>query len=219
MKTKKSKGASSFSTPSSTPTEGTITEIDFGIEPSKVSGLSKYPLIEGPEAERLADRIRELQIKFDAVADPFKAAKQDLIELGFPQFFEKNKGNMEPPSSMIARGSTGGVRVTFKNKFTPGDKKALEVLLTDQAARWFRQHWVIKIDSDLIPEEQGPALISELKALMARKGLSSALEIKAGILPKADFAQKRHSVFEPETNLKIQKIVPQQAAATAKGVK
>jgi hypothetical protein len=43
--------------------------------------------------------------------------------------------------------------------------------------------------------------------------------VKAQILPKPEFAAQRHFAFEKEKNLKINEIVPQQAAVSTKGVK
>jgi hypothetical protein len=207
--------------PSAKPVEG-IAEIGFDVsapEPAAAT-KSKYPLVEGPAIAKLADRIIELGEKFDAVADPFKAAKMEMTELAMPQFFEKNRGRVEAPSSMIAQGTKGGVRVTFKDKFSAGDKQALYAILgPDKAAEWFRQYWEVKIKSDDIPPEVGPALINDLKAVMAKHGVSHALGVKAQILPKPEFAAKRHFVFDVATNLEIQKVVPQQAAVGWKGVK
>lgn len=207
--------------PESKPVEG-IAEIDFGTPgaaPSK-RPKGKYPEISGAKIEKLADRIIELQDKFDAVADPFKAAKLELIELGFPQFFTANMGKIEAPSSMLAYGTKGGVRVTFKDKFTAGDKTALEKLLgKDRAAKWFKQQWLIKINGDLIPLATAPALITELREVMDRHGVSHAMEIKSAIMPNEHFAAQRHHAFDISTNLAINEIVPQQAAVTAKGVR
>jgi hypothetical protein len=207
--------------PAERPVPG-IAEIDFGTPTTAPATRpkSKYPLIEGKGVEKLVDRIRELSDQFDTVNDPFKAAKQELIEIGFPQFFEKNSGRVEAPSSMIAWGSKGGARVTYKDRFTPGDRKALEALLKpEKAAKWFRQHWVIKIDGGAIPSDKGAALVEDLKALMAKHGATHAMEIKAAILPVPEFAAQRHVAFEPPMNVLINKIVPQQAAVSTKGVK
>lgn len=208
--------------PAEKPVEG-IAEIDFGTPttaPVTTKRKSKYPIVEGPTVEKLVDRIVDLNDKFDAVNDPFKAAKLELIELAFPQFFSKNEGKVEAPSSMVAFGKKGAARVTFKDQFTPGDKqKLIELLAPTLAGKWFRQHWIIKVDSDQIPAEKGAALVEDLKAVMAKHGVSHALEIKASILPSLDFAAKRHHTFEPETNMKINEIVPQRAAVSTKGVK
>jgi hypothetical protein len=203
--------------------EGGIAEIDFGavvMEPSKAT-KSKYPILTKDEkTEKLVDRIIELGDKFDAVADPYKAAKQELVELAFPQFFTANQGKMEVPSSMLAYGKRGGVRVTFKDQFTPGDKqKLIELLGPELAGKHFRQHWVVKVDSDQIPPEIGAALVKELREVMGRHGVSHALEIKAAILPNLKFADERHRVFSTEKNMKINQIVPQRAAVSTKGVK
>lgn len=209
--------------PASEPVEGGIGEIDFGIassEPAKKS-KSKYPIITGPNVASLADRIIELQEKFDAVEDPLKAAKQDMIQLGLPQYFDVNIGMIEPPSSMIAWGTKGGgTRVTFKNQFTPGEKAAIESLLGPEvAAKWFKQKWVIKINGDVIPPAVAPALVSELKAVMNKFGVLHAMEVKQAISPIDEFAVKRHAVFDAKTNLAIHKIVPQYASVSTKGVR
>jgi hypothetical protein len=205
------------------PVDGGIAEIDFGVvavEPSKAK-KSKYPVLESnAKTQKLVDRIIELGEKFDAVADPYKSAKQELIELAFPQFFTANQGKMEVPSSMLAYGIKGGVRVTFKDQFTPGDKqKLIDLLGPEEAGKHFRQHWVVKVDSDQIPPEKGGELVKELQAVMARHGVSHALEIKAAILPNLKFADERHRVFSTEKNMKINEIVPQRAAVSTKGVK
>lgn len=220
---KGSKGAvGSVSTPgpAKEPVEG-IAEIDFGTPTTAPATRpkSKYPLIEGKGVKELVDKIVDLSERFDAINDPFKAAKQELIEIGFPQFFAKNNGRPEAPSSMVAWGDKGGARVTYKDKFTPGDRKALEALLPGDAAKWFRQHWTIKIDGGEIPPLVGAKLVPELNALMKRFGVAHAMEIKAAILPVPEFAAKRHVIFSPSTNEAINKIVPQQASVTTKGVK
>jgi hypothetical protein len=205
------------------PVDGGIAEIDFGVvvaEPSKAT-KSKYPLVTSDaKTTKLVDRIIELGEKFDAVEGPYKSAKQDLIELAFPQFFTANQGKMEVPSSMLAYGTKGGVRVTFKDQFTPGDKqKLIELLGPEEAGKHFRQHWVVKVDSDQIPPEKGGELVKELQAVMAKHGVSHALEIKAAILPNLKFAAERHRAFSPAENMKINEIVPQRAAVSTKGVK
>lgn len=202
--------------------EGGIGEIDFGITatPASKKSSSKYPLITGPSVEKLVDRIIDLNEKFDAVADPFKAAKMELIEIGFPQFFEVNVGMIEAPSSMIARGTKAAARVTFKDRFTAGDKEAITALLgADLAAKWFKQKWVVKIDGDQIPVAIAGAFFTDLKALMGKHGVSHALEVKAAILPQDQFALRRHATFDIKTNLAINKLVPQQAAVSTKGVR
>lgn len=208
--------------PSGSPIEGGIGEIDFGVSatPASKKSSSKYPLITGTGVEKLVDRIIDLNQKFDAVADPFKAAKLELIEIGFPQFFEVNIGMIEPPSSMIARGTKAGARVTFKDRFTAGDKAAITALLgAELAAKWFKQKWVVKIDGDQIPPAIAGTFFNELKALMAKHGVSHALDVKAAILPQDQFALRRHSTFDIKTNLAINKLVPQQAMVTTKGVR
>lgn len=208
--------------PSETPVPGGIAEIDFGVPamtPAKAK-TSKYPLVEGEGIEKLVDRIIELGDKFDAVDGPYKAAKKDLIEIAFPQFFEKNEGRMEAPSSMLAYGKKGGVRVTFKDQFDPGDKQKLITLLGEElAGRHFRQHWVVKVNSDEIPPEKGAAIVEDLKKVMAHHGVLHAMEIKAAILPNLKFAEERHRTFKPGRNMEINKIVPQRAAVSTKGVK
>lgn len=216
--TKKSKATPG---PSAMPVTGGIAEIDFGITSATSSKKrsSKYPLIDGQE--KLVGRIVDLSNKFDAVDGPFKSAKQDLIEAAFPQFFEKNKGRIDVPSSMVGYSEKDeGARVTFKDQFTPGDKEKLYKLLgLEAAAIWFRQSWEIKIDGDVIPSAKTGELIKELREVMHKHGASHAMEIKSGILPNDAFAIKRHSEFDPKMNLEINKIVPQRASVTTKGVK
>jgi hypothetical protein len=207
--------------PSTKPVSG-IVELGFEVAPASPGKgpAGKYPHVEGAGVEKLTDEILDLGQKYDAVAGPFKSAKQDMIEMSFPKFFEQNKGRVEAPSSMLAYGKKGGVRVTFKDKFTPGDKAAIEALLgADKAAEWFRQYWEVNITSDDIPVGSAPQFIAELNALMKRLGLAHALKIKTMILPKKEFAAQRHLAFDPETNLKIQAIVPQQASVSTKGVR
>jgi hypothetical protein len=207
-------------TPSAESVKG-IVEIFEGVTttPAKKKS-SKYPEIDGERAAELADQIILLEAKFKAVEGPFKSKKKELIEIAFPQFFEKNQGLMDAPSSMLAHGESGGVRVTFKGKYTAGDKAKIYELLTPELAKlWFRQWWSIKIDGDMIPTGIAAKVVAELKAVMAKYGTERAMEIKAMILPVPAFTEKRHVAFTPPLNLKINEIVPQQAAVSTHGVK
>jgi hypothetical protein len=138
--------------PSTESVEGII-EIVPGIvtTPAAKRKSSKYPLIDGEKAAELADKIIDLDERFSAIKGPFEGAKKELIEIGFPQFFEKNQGLMDAPSSMLAYGESGGVRVTFKDKYTAGDKAKFTSYSPEMAGLWFRQWWSIKIVGDMIP--------------------------------------------------------------------
>jgi hypothetical protein len=208
--------------PSAKAVEGVIAEIDFGLgttAPAK-GKPPKFPLLEGKEVPELVDAVLILEEKYDAVADPFKSAKQELIQYGFPKFFAVNQGRIGAPSSMLAWGKRGGVRVTWKDRYTGGDKaRIIELLGPELAGQWFHQSWVIKIDGDAIPIEEGPGLVADLKKVMAAHNASHALSIKAQILPVADFTSKRHFAFDPDVNMQIQELVPQQASVSSKGVR
>lgn len=205
--------------PSVESVEGGIKEIDFGVTPSAPSkrAPSKYPLIEGESVSELVDHLIELKLKFDAVDGPFKASKEEMKKIGFPQFFKKNRGKVEAPSSMIAEGKKGEVRISFQDRFIAGNKELIEKALgKDVAGQWFRQSWKVVIDGNAIPPDKAPALIRDLKEVVAKHDSAHAVEFKTDILPIPDFAAKRHFVFDPETNLLINQVVPQVASVTPK---
>jgi hypothetical protein len=219
--TKGAKGKVKIDGPAAEPVVG-IAEIDFGTKASKPGKkASKYPEIEG-SIESLVDKIIDLTEKFDAVNDPLKAAKQDLIAIAFPQFFDKNNGKFEPASSMLGHGASGkGVRVTFKNQFTPGDRQRLQTFLgPERAAKFFQQQWSVKIDGEALAADpvKGGKFINEIRELAAAYGLREAVEIKSGILPVESFAKNRHREFTPRENATIQEIVPQWVSVSTKGV-
>ncbi len=210
--------------PSSTPVKGIATLFGTTTPVKRAKAKpAKYPVIEGPEVAPLVDNLVSLKRKYDAVNGPYERAKDRLKnEFGFPRYFEANFGRMDPPSSLIAYGTedeeTGIIneaRVTFKDKFTPGDQIRVEKLMGELAPRYMREHVTFIIDSDLIPPEKLPEFNTELQKLMKVFGLSSALQIKPGIIPVPGFAVSRH-MLEPKLNLEIQKLVLQHAAVTPK---
>lgn len=204
--------------PSSTSVTG-IPTLGFGIKGTKPGKSKKvHHRIEGPEIGRLVDEINRLHLKFVAVDGPFKEAKERLKnEFGFPAYFELNHGRMDPPSSLIALGTTGtDARITFKDRYTPGDKEKVEKLMGKLAPVYMREHVTFIIDSDLIPPEKLPEFNTELQKLMKVFGLSDALQIKPGIIPIPGFTIKRH-LLEPKLNLQIQKLVMQHSSVTPRG--
>jgi hypothetical protein len=138
--------------PSSEPVEG-IATIDFGI-PTTAPGKakkSKYPSIEGPGVAKLVDEILRLHEKFKGIEGPYLAAKETMkIEFGFPQYFDKNRGRIDAPSSMIADGSKGEVLVIFQERFRAGDSKKREKLYKlmgeKKAGEFFYQSWVFSVN-------------------------------------------------------------------------
>jgi hypothetical protein len=215
--------------PSARPVEGGIAKIDFSkmgaTAPSK-GKPPKYPLLEGKEVAEKVDNILTLEEKYDAVADLFKTAKSDLVEFGFEPYFIINRGKTAPPSSLLAYGTLGGLRVTYKDKFTASDAGAeiiegqlIKLLGEEAVAKWFHQKWVIQIDGDAIPEALGGEVAAGIQEFMAKKGCAHAIKVKAQILPRKGFADQRHFAFSPSENMDIQKLIPQQGSVSSKGVK
>ena len=74
----------------------------------------------------------------------------------------------------------------------------------------------MKIKGDLIPEAGAEEIIGELQALFARHNAGAALSAKAVFKPNKDFHAARHTLFTPEQNLEIDKIVPVAASVKTK---
>jgi hypothetical protein len=70
--------------------------------------------------------------------------------------------------------------------------------------------------TDPISEAAVEELIGELQELFARHNAGAALTAKAVFKPSKDFHTARHTLFTPEQNLEIDKVVPVSASVKTK---
>ena len=109
------------------------------------------------------------------------------------------------------------MRVGFSNSYRGvSDEAALLRLAGEHAARFFKQSFDLKIKGDLIPEAAVEPLLAELQALFARHGATSALSAKAVIKPVKEFHAARHTLFSPQVNQDLDKLVPISASVKTK---
>ena len=73
-----------------------------------------------------------------------------------------------------------------------------------------------KIKGEAIPEAAVEPLLAELQEMFARHGASSALVAKATIKPTKEFHTARHTLFTPEQNAALDKIMPISASVKTK---
>ena len=86
----------------------------------------------------------------------------------------------------------------------------------EKGVRFFKQSFESKIKGDLIPEAAVEPLIGELQELFLRHGAGAALTAKALFKPTKDFHTARHTLYSPEENMEIDKVVPVSASVKTK---
>ena len=141
-----------------------------------------------------------------------------MIAIAKTFYFQHFSGQHLIASSIEAHGEGGKVvRVGFSNSYRGvSDEAALLRLAGEHAERFFKQSFDLKIKGDLIPEAAVEPLLAELQALFARHGASSALSAKAVIKPVKEFHAARHTLFSPQVNQDLDKLVPISASVKTK---
>ena len=79
-----------------------------------------------------------------------------------------------------------------------------------------KQSFELKIKGDRISEAAVEPLIGELQALFAKHGAGAALTAKAVFKPTKDCHTARHTLYSPEENTEIDKVVPVSASVKTK---
>ncbi|MEA3212301.1 MAG: hypothetical protein QOE70_5358 [Chthoniobacter sp.] len=109
------------------------------------------------------------------------------------------------------------VRVGFSNAYRgTSDEPALVRVAGEQATRFFKQSFEIKMKGDLIPETSVEPLLTGLRALFAQHGATAALTAKAVFKPTKEFHLARHTCFNLAQNCELDKIVPLSASVKTK---
>jgi len=146
-----------------------------------------------------------------------RTALPELIAIAKPFYFAHHAGQMAVASSIEARSGDKTIRVGFSNSYRgTSDDAAILRAAGEAGARFFKQSFELKIKGDLIPEAAVEELIGELQGLFARHNAGAALSAKAVFKPNKDFHTARHTLFTPEQNLEIDKIVPVGASVKTK---
>jgi len=178
-------------------------------KPTKTTAKT-YPVIPDPDqtiavmADLLADEIDQ----FKALEASVSTLKAELTSLGRQQFYTANRGKAEPSSSVEARGATSTILISFQNRY-PGSaspEAIVKLIGGDDAARYFRQSFSLKIDGDKLPEDLAETIIQEISAVLASHNCAEALSAKAVICPNGEYHTARHK-FDPATNLELDRLV------------
>jgi len=145
----------------------------------------------------------------EAIEGALEIEKAELIAIARPFYFAHHAGQMAVASSIEARSGDQTIRVGFSNSYRgTSDDSAIVRAVGEEGARFFKQSFELKIKGDFIPEAAVEELIGELQELFARHHAGAALSAKAVFKPNKDFHTARHTLFTPEQNLEIDKVVP-----------
>jgi len=197
-------------TPTAKPTG--IKKLNLGgiAQKSEKSGKD-YPVLPDPDGEiaKLVETITEHSRQVEAIEGALAVEKAELTAMAKQFYFENSRGKTAIPSSVSARAGSTEVLVTFQNRYKgTNDDEAISRIVGDAAAQYFRQSFELRINGDEIPEAEAETLIGELQGLFARHNASAALSAKAIIKPTKEFHTARHTAFDRDTNLEIDRIVP-----------
>jgi len=186
---------------------------------AKNSGKSYPPIPEDSDGlvAKLADSLARDLDQFKALEGAVKTVKAELTSLGRRAFYNANSGKADPTSSVEARGEENNVLVTFQNRYGSGDPAAITELIGEEAAgEFFYQSFELKIKGDAIPAASAPAIIQAIAEVLAAHDCSDALTANAVVKPNKTFHTARHSRFDPETNLALDRLIPPVAVVKTK---
>ncbi len=183
------------------------------------SSAKTYPPIPDPDGSvgQLADQLANDLDEWKALDASVTTGKAELTALGRQAFYTANRGLKEPASSVVARGKKSEILVTFQNRYTgSADPAAVTALIgADDAGRFFYQSFELKIDGDSIPADKAPAIIAEIREVLARHDCPAALSAAAKVKPTKEYHAARHA-WSPEINLGLDRLVPPVAVVKVK---
>ena len=178
-----------------------------------------YPLLPDADGQvaALVEGILEKSEQLEAIEGALEIEKAELIAIAKPFYFAHHAGQMAVASSIEVQSGAKTIRVGFSNSYRgTSDDSAIMRAVGEEGARFFKQSFELKIKGDLIPEAAVEELIGELQELFSRHHAGAALSAKAVFKPNKDFHAARHTLFTPEQNLEIDKIVPVAASVKTK---
>ena len=188
-------------------------------KPATGKPVKSYPVMPDPDGQvaELVTSILDRAAQVEALEGALELDKSELIVLAKQFYFNHSSGQMAVASSVEARSGAQVVRVGFSNSYrgTTDDAAILRVS-GEKGAKFFKQSFELKIKGDLIPEANVEPLIGELQELFARHNAGAALSAKAVFKPTKEFHTARHTLFTPDENFAIDKVVPISASVKTK---
>lgn len=156
--------------------------------------------IDDPEAVTAARRY----LTADALEKAAKARKESVKGALLPKlrraWFEANyKAAKSRASLAIVTPGKGELQISFSASWSPKDGvvAALPADLT-------RTSFEITIDGDELPADKASTFVTELSALAARLGVSTAVKAKVVTVPSPGFGTLRHHRLSVEQNLALE---------------
>lgn len=215
-----------------------IKKLDLsGIAKKKESGKTEYPVFTDTHASALALRILDDTEQLEALKGALETNKKSLIEMATPFHFQHAHGKVidksigilvdayVDPAAYAAARLRGEpirkLRIDFKDSYGLLESERMLVpIIGEQATNDnFHQKFEFKIDGDKLPADSAAEIVGELQALFSKYNAREALTVKEGIVPNSDFHLKRHILFDPDTNIRLQEACPIRAAVATKNVK
>ena len=213
--------------PTPAPAKAGFKKLDLSGLAKKDKGASKdYPLLPDPtgDVSKLVRDIVDEQQQLDALDGSLRTKKAELTSMAKQFYFTSLHGRSDIPSSVECRNCSSAVLISFQNRYKtlPDEAPLIAAVGEENAARFFRQSFELKVDGDKASELVGDAigdLISEMQELFAKHGASEALTAKSIIKPTKDYHIGRHTAFTPEQNEALERACPVIAAVKKKSDK
>lgn len=182
---------------------------------------TEYPKIDSPRAVELAGLILKLTDEAETITANLEINKADLRSLALPEYFRRNAGRSDVPSSMAVRAADGReVLVTMTSKYKqPTNIESLAAIMGEKTERFMKPSFKLEIDSEKLPRESQQDIVNSLVSLLATWGCEDALSAKESTSPTEEFHTARHTLFTPEQNMAIENIMPMTAQVKTKGRK
>jgi hypothetical protein len=220
---KKTKAETAATAPAAAPSQPAgLKKFNLGgiaAKPATGRPVKTYPLLPDDDGQvgQLVTSILERAAQIEALEGALELDKSELIIIAKQFYFAHYSGQMAVASSVEARSGTQVVRVGFSNSYRgTSDDGAILRVAGEKGAKFFKQSFELKIKGDLIPEASVEPLIGELQELFARHNAGAALSAKAVFKPGKEFHTARHTLFTPDENLAIDKVVPIAASVKTK---
>jgi hypothetical protein len=192
----------------------------------KAAGKS-YPILpETVESKELVSVIRHEADEFDALKGSLDIHKAELGAIALPFYFGELHGRSEIPSSVIAKCDDGEVLVEFQKRFKQPDPKTtsfdlvaaqVEAAMGEHYGRFGRFGYSFTIKGDLVPAEHAPAVLEGIQKVLAQFGCEDALSAKETITTTSDFHVARHTIFTPQQNAELDRVLPMVKQVKTKG--
>jgi hypothetical protein len=194
-----------------------------GASPAK-KGTKVYPNanLTDPQRRQLDELMRQKAEAKD-LEGTIKTLQAQLTPVIVGQFIDMAIGRSDVPSSLVARGFTNSALIPicgdsggrYAELPKENASQLVAVIGAPATVENFDDGTSLKIKLSDLPESKRPPIIAGILALFQEHGVMHCLEKKSIIVPKPAFKAGRWTMFDAETNRRINEVIPLTASFRA----